>query len=307
MIPQEDRAPSAPPAGSSSRAWLHSLGKALESTNQRVFSLQELHAFLDRERGPLSIPLSAGSAKIISLLVEAGKLHNILLQREGTSSPAGARRRFVTSTVSPYEVGLSLATGSYLSHASALFLHALTEQVPKTIYVNREQSPKPRGRGVLTQPAIDRAFRGSPRTSQYVFRSQSSRYVLLSGKHTDRLEVSQVSGPSGERLEATKLERTLIDVVVRPTYAGGVYEVARAYKAAVSRVSVNTLLAVLKKLDYVYPYHQSIGFLMERAGFSEAHLRKVENLGIRWDFYLDYRMQESEYDPRWHLHYPKGL
>lgn len=289
------------------RAWLRDLREALNSASQRVFSPQELRSFLDRERLRLAIPLSMGSAKLIGLLVQEGVLQEVRLQREGTTSTASARTRFVVGKVSPYEVGLSLARGSYLSHASALFLNALTEQVPKTVYVNKEQTPKPRGRAVLTQPAIDRAFRGSSRTSRYVFVSSTSRYVLLSGKQTGRLEVSQVSGPSGELLEVTKLERTLVDVVVRPTYAGGVYELAKAYQAAASRTSVNTLLAVLKKLDYVYPYHQSIGFLMERAGFSEAQLRKVENLGIRWDFYLDYGMQESEYNARWHLHHPKGL
>ena len=296
-----------PRKSQTSRAWLRDLREALNSASQRVFAPQELRSFLDRERLRLAIPLSMGSAKLIGLLVQEGVLHEVRLQREGTTSTASTRTRFVVGNVSPYEVGLSLARGGYLSHASALFLNALTEQVPKTIYVNKEQTPKPRGRAVLTQPAIDRAFRGSSRTSQYVFVSSTSRYVLLSGKQTGRLEVSQVSGPSGELLEVTKLERTLVDVVVRPTYAGGVYELAKAYKAAASRTSVNTLLAVLKKLDYVYPYHQSIGFLMERAGFSEAQLRKVENLGIRWDFYLDYGMQESEYNARWHLHHPKGL
>lgn len=58
----------------------------------------------------------------------------------------------------------------------------------------------------------------------------------------------------------TKLERTLIDIAVRPNYAGGVHHVLEAYAAAKSRVSVNVLLATLQKMEYVYPYHQVIGF-----------------------------------------------
>jgi predicted transcriptional regulator of viral defense system len=47
----------------------------------------------------------------------------------------------------------------------------------------------------------------------------------LSGKNTNRLEVSQLRDPQGQLVDATKLERTLIDIAVRPAYAGGVFEV----------------------------------------------------------------------------------
>src|SRR5882672_4945604 len=50
---------------------------------------------------------------------------------------------------------------------------------------------------------------------------QKPRIVLLSGKHTGRLGVTKTLGPQGEQLELTDLERTLIDIAVRPTYAGG--------------------------------------------------------------------------------------
>ena len=39
-------------------------------------------------------------------------------------------------------MALSLRPRSYLSHASALVLQGLTEQIPGTIYVNQEQSAK---------------------------------------------------------------------------------------------------------------------------------------------------------------------
>ena len=61
-------------------------------------------------------------------------------------------------------------------------------------------------------------------------------------------------------LRFTNLERTLIDATVRPVYAGGVFEVRKAYELAKEKVSVNRLAALLQKLDYTYPYHQAIGF-----------------------------------------------
>ena len=45
--------------------------------------------------------------------------------------------------VSPYEIALSLLSNSFLSHYSALYVHDLTINNPKEIYINREQSKKP--------------------------------------------------------------------------------------------------------------------------------------------------------------------
>lgn len=241
------------------------------------------------------------------MLERLGGLREVELQREGTRSSKGVLTRYVWGNASPQAIGLSLRSGSYVSHSSAMFVLGLTDQVPKTIYVNREQSPKPHQRGRLTQPAIDRAFSGRPRSSTYVYTGEGYRYVLLSGKQTGRLGVARSRLPTGEEIDATGLERTLIDVVVRPGYGGGPGEILAAYRLARERVSVRKLLTILDKLEYTYPYHQSVGFLMERAGYDEDFLKQLLNYEIKWNFYLDYGLKDADYSERWRLFYPKGL
>ena len=52
-------------------------------------------------------------------------------------------RYIVSDTyVSPYEIALSLLSHSFLSHYSAMYVHDLTINKPKDIYINREQSKK---------------------------------------------------------------------------------------------------------------------------------------------------------------------
>src|SRR5216684_7346263 len=194
-----------------------------------------------------------------------------------------------------------------LSHGTAVSLHGLTDQIPKTIYVNQEQSPKPLPSGELTQTSIDRAFSNQQRKSAYVLEYEQWRMVLLSGKNTGNLGVIKLAGPLQEQLDVTNIERTLIDIAVRPVYAGGVFQVLEAYKSARDRVSVNTLIATLKKLNYVYPYHQIIGFYMQRAGYEEKRYGRLKSLGLNFDFYLTYGVKEPEFDRQWRLHYPKGL
>jgi len=80
-----------------------------------------------------------------------------------------------------------------------------------------------------------------------------------------------------------------------------------AYTAARGRVSLNVLVATLKKLAYAYPYHQVIGFYMQRAGYDPGKLEQLKRLGLDFDFYLAYGMRDRDRDSDWRLYIPKGF
>lgn len=216
--------------------------------------------------------------------------------------------KYTWGDVSKYELVLSLNPKGYFSHYTAVFLHELTEQVPKTIYLNCEQSWKPRQQTELEQKNIDWAFKRPVRVSNTIADYEGYRVCLLSGKSTKQLGVVEMEGPKGETIPVTGIERTLIDITVRPVYSGGIFEVLKAYRLAKESVSINKLAAILKKLDYVYPYHQAIGFYMERAGvYRESQINLLSKFEMKHDFYLTYQMKDMEYSKRWRLYYPKGF
>jgi predicted transcriptional regulator of viral defense system len=200
----------------------------------------------------------------------------------------------------------SLSRDGYFSHYSAIDLHGLTREVPKTIYFNIEQTKAP-GSGTLTQAGIDKAFssKAKQRFTKNIAVYDKTRICVLEGANTGNLGVVSLGQISGGLY--TNLERTLIDAAVRPAYCGGVSEVVKTYRAAKDHSpSANKIAAYLKQIGYTYPYHQSIGFYMQVAGYAEAELRLLERLGTNHDFYLDYGIVEKEYDSRWRLFYPKG-
>ncbi|MGH9758370.1 MAG: type IV toxin-antitoxin system AbiEi family antitoxin domain-containing protein [Candidatus Acidiferrales bacterium] len=273
-----------------------------DAGEKHIFSRKDLSVILSQHRTEWRLAYSTTSNEFIDFLIQNARLKEAKLESKEYSLPA----RYMWGNTSPYSLALSLRKAGYLSHATAMFLHALTEQIPRTIYVNFEQSPKPRASG-LTQEALNRAFANRQRQSNYVFRYDDYQIAILNGKQTGRLGVVKAQDPAGESLEVTNLERTLIDLVVRPDYAGGVYQVLQAFRSAKSKMSVNALLAILKGLDYVYPYHQAIGFYMQKAGYEEPRWSRFRDIPRHFDFYLAHDMRDKTYDAEWRLFFPKGF
>ncbi len=125
--------------------------------------------------------------------------------------------------------------------------------------------------------------------------------------YTGELGVVEFREPGEGQIKVTDLERTLIDITVRPAYSGGVVEVLNAYKLAKGKVLVDKLVKMLKKLDYIYPYHQAIGFYLERAGYNESTVSLLRKFEMNYDFYLAHQMKEKSYSQEWRIYFPKGL
>ena len=272
------------------------------ASDQRVFSHRDLGTILSDHRETWNLAYGTTVNEFIDFLIQNLDLRLADLKSKDYSLPA----RYTWGKVSPYLLALSIRKGGYLTHATAMLLHALTDQIPKTIYVNFEQSPKPRG-ALLNQESIDRAFARAQRQTHYVFAYNDSQIAILAGKNTERSGVVTMRGPTNEQLDTTNLERTLIDIAVRPDYAGGVYQVLQAFRSARQQLSVNVLLATLKRLDYVYPYHQVLGFYMQRAGYEESRWDRLKQLPRRYDFYLAHDMRDKRFDSEWRLFYPAGF
>jgi len=278
--------------------------KALFSYNgSRVYSEIELSEILERNRKSWRLPVNMYPSQFINLLIE-----NRIVKKYSFSFPLRTYSRFTWGDVSIFRLVLSLENNAYLSHYTAMFQHDLTDQVPKKIYATYEQPEKLKGNTILSQNSIDNAFAQSPRLSKNVAKFADYNVCLLNGAFTDKLGVLEITSSEDEKIITTDIERTLIDITVRPFYSGGVFEVVSAFKKAAQNVSINKLSAMLKKLDYVYPYHQAIGFYLQKSGvYRETQIKLMRNFKSQRDFYLTNAMKDIEYSKEWKLYYPKGF
>lgn len=233
-------------------------------------------------------------------------LKNTDLQSIELPFPYRTVHRFCWGYAPTYRLLQSIDSDGYFTHYTAMQIHGLTDQIPKTIYFNVEQ-PATGGGGSLSQEGIDRAFRSKCRVSNNVIQFRDLTICKLNGQNTGQLGVVSAMVESDD-IRITNIERTLIDITVRPVYSGGVAEVAQAFKSAAGEVSVNKLVSYLKKLNYTYPYHQAIGYYLTRAGvYKESQIDLLKQLPIDFDFYLTYQMKDPDYNEQWRLFIPKGF
>jgi len=272
-----------------------------EKSHLKIFSFKDLAKILKENRKFWRLAEGLSTNSFIDLLLSNTKLIKHELQ-----FPHIKTIKYSWDNVSVYQIALSIKDSSYLTHYTASFLHGLTNQIPKTIYVNFEQPKKTFHKADLSQDRIDRAFSNAQRQSKNTAVLGDYTICLLNGKFTDRHGVIELAQEGN--ISVTNVERTLIDITVRPAYAGGVFEVLNAFRQAASKVSINKLVATLKKLEYIYPYHQAIGFYIEKAGvYKESQMQLLKRFDIKFDFYLAHKMKEVEYSKDWRIYYPKGL
>jgi hypothetical protein len=81
----------------------------------------------------------------------------------------------------------------------------------------------------------------------------------------------------------------------------------KGFRLAKNQISANKLMALLRKLDYTYPYHQSIGFCLNRAGYPEADQLLARREPFEFDFYLSHSLKDPAFDPEWRVFFPQNL
>ncbi|AWV05383.1 hypothetical protein DM992_39265 (plasmid) [Burkholderia sp. JP2-270] len=281
--------------------------KHFDELPTHVLKLKEIRAILADQRAFWRLAQSTTADNFIAFLQLHAKLRKVEFP-----FPQRAEQCYAWGDVPLLTILLSLRKNLYLSHYTAMRLHGLTEQSPTTIYTTDERSNTYQDeRATLDQLAIDQAFSRPPRVSHNWVEHAGKKIYLLNGAYTGHLGVvtEPVTDEGGQEVLArlTNLERTLIDITVRPVYAGGVFEVAKAFELAKDRVSINRLVAMLRKLNFAYPYHQAIGYYLERAGYKPNQIDLIRRLPIERDFYLTHEMGDTRYVSNWRLSVPSGF
>ena len=169
-------------------------------------------------------------------------LENSYLQQVKFLTPR-AEKLYLWRNPSEYEIMPILRPNGYYSHLSAMYFHGLLSASPHSVYFNCEQPVRPRA-GNLEQSRIDNAFRKKQRITTSRTKYNDIEYWLLNGKNTGNYGVATIK-VNDSQIQVTNIERTLIDITVRPAYAGGVKSVMEGYRSCGYFNIKNHLFAIL--------------------------------------------------------------
>ncbi len=283
------------------KRWFHEskdiIENYFEQNDQKAYSLRNLQNLINEKKREWKAPPKKSSNKIIDELVENSKLNEYLIS-QGTII-------YTWNTRDELTIVNAIRNTGYFTHYSSVFIHQLSLQIPKVYYLNYEHARSSSSKGILTQDSIDNAFSKPQRKTEATVSFQNKKIYLLNSKYTGKLGVIKELGPD-KYYHYTDLERTLIDIAVRPAYSGGVFEVIDIYRNAKNSLDPNKLRRYLNELDYTYPYHQVIGFYLQVSGFDSEYIKPFHK-DIHYNFYLTYDIRTKEYSRKWKLYYPKGI
>ncbi|WP_149277643.1 type IV toxin-antitoxin system AbiEi family antitoxin domain-containing protein [Pareuzebyella sediminis] len=243
------------------------------------------------------------------LLKKEGVLVEIKLIHQDNSSE---RTIFTTNDGSNFDIGLRIKQRSYFSHHTALDLLNLTSQVPKVYYLSQDlhmvNSIRQSIKADLTQDKINKAFSKEQRQTSNIYRIQNRniKFIILERKALNH-EIGVVRDSSLTNWPCTDVERTLIDIAIRPQYSGGIFSVIEAYNRAYKKIDLEKLNSYLVDFNYKYPYHQLIGFYLNRTGYAKNQLGDFSSKISNYRFYMTYNMVSMQFDDYWKVFYPKGI
>jgi predicted transcriptional regulator of viral defense system len=275
--------------------------KKLNENSQQIYKHMDLRYLLNNNIDEWGLKKDVKSTDFVKFLLKEKKLKKTALKFH-----ANTVERYIYGSISIYELALSIMPNAYFTHFTAMYMHKIIKTAPKTVYINYEQSPKDDDPNELLQESITKAFKQPQRTSKSIAAYRGKKICLLNGMHTGMLGVEPIF-IGKTQVPTTNMERTLIDITVRPSYAGGVPGVFAAYKTTKKKINVNSLIEMLRKLNYRYPYHQAIGFYLEKAGYPDDAVNQIQKLGMTYDFYLAHEMESTSYSKKWRLFFPNDI
>jgi predicted transcriptional regulator of viral defense system len=184
---------------------------------------------------------------------------------------------FLSSPISAYEIGLLLVDNGCITHLSAATLHNLSDQLANLIYVSTPKQKK--------------SFNQNSKI-------YGMRYKILHVK--EKLIFGKEDKWSGDaKIVVTDLERTLIDCLNKPAYAGGFMEVIYYFEKSADNIDIEKIISYAKVFG---------NSCLQRLGWCLDKINKLpnDNLSslIKKDFNTTVKLDSSglrkgKYNKKW--------
>lgn len=170
---------------------------------------------------------------------------------------------------------------SFLSHYTALTIHGLAERYTTQIYVTTTKHQR-----------------------DIKYHENTIKYIQINSEKFFGYETIKYSNT---KIQVSDLERTIIDVIEKPKYAGGYTEVINCLKN-IDDIKYEKLTFYLKKIKNKTTIRKT-GYLLEKLNNlnpSNKTLKEIKQLSGSQDLYFD-TDKKGKYDKEWNIIVPKNI
>jgi len=228
--------------------------------NGQVFTLEQLHRQTEIPKSVLSVMLSRWEDRGFVERIERGKYLIIPLESE--------KGKY---TLHEFVIASHLVRPSAIAYWSALHYHGLTEQIPITVFVQTTARKK---KNQIEVFGVD--YR--------IVRVKPEKFFGFKKEWIEEISVT-----------VTDREKTVIDCLDRPEYAGGIVEVAKALESAsLDRETLGRYAQQLGNNAVV----RRLGYLSEQMGIPLDLPLPTSRRYLLLDPTMPH---QGENDPRWRL------
>ena len=200
----------------------------------------------------------------------------------------------------------------YFSNLSAIYFLGLTEQKPLNHYICYERHSRPASRFRYDEELAKIEFRKKARSSKRYIRYKETEIYFIEKQNLDMMGVFPMPIKRREQkifsIKCTGLERTFLDSVIAPQYSGGTDAVISFFRDI--DLDMKTLRETYEKLNPIYPYWQSIGYLFDVMGQEEKSDKwrgyfetvTLKNFFISREYRSDWVL-----DNKWKIYHPESM
>lgn len=130
--------------------------------------------------------------------------------------------------------------------------------------------------GLITQPSLkEQVVRERHKTETVVLKGVEFQFIYHNAKHF--FGVKKVWIDSYNKVPCSDLEKTMIDCLYMPAYAGGIVEVAKALWMAREKLNYDKLLEYAKQFDSQVVMKR-LGYLLDKLGIQTEIIEQLRGL-----------------------------
>ena len=168
-----------------------------------------------------------------------------------------------------FEVAMNLVSPAAVSHWSAMSIHGLTRQIPRTVFVlTTTESSVPRMRSA-----------GDKLVSRRGYLAGNTRYLFVQVKPERFFGIEKIWVNDRRRVSVTDPERTLLDALCFPQYCGTFGEATEAFNMRGDDLDIERIVGYALRLGGAAA--KRLGWVLEYYDFDLSRFRSLLDLPIK--------------------------